>query len=254
MRSLIRPRWIIFSALVTLVAIACIFLGFWQLGRLEQRRELNTILDTRLSREAVPIEDLIAALQPRQGMAVDPDDYEHTRITAQGRLLDQGRVLVRSQVVDSQAGFHAVYPMDLGDGQAVLVNVGWIPLSYQPETIEKVYGQSGHIELTGLVRADQKRPTLGREEPPGYLETVARIDIDRIQQQVDLPLHPFWIQLIEPNDPGRFPIPPDLPEITEGPHLSYAVQWFSFGAIALIGYAALIRREIKTGPRRPSQE
>lgn len=250
MRVGVRPRWIAFSVLVAFVSVACVWLGFWQLSRLDERRASNAVLEARLARDPVPLEELRAALRPQQGVGVDPADYEYTRVTAAGTLTDRGRVLVRSQVVDGQAGVHAVYPMDLGDGTAVLVNVGWFPLDFPIGPVSEALGMPGEAALTGLVRADQERPVLGREEPPGLLETVARIDIDRIQQQVELPLLPFWMQLVEPDDPDRIPVPAPLPETGDGPHLSYAVQWFSFGAVAVIGYVALMRREFRPGRGR----
>lgn len=253
MRIAVRPRWIVFSVLVVVVAVACVFLGFWQLSRLEERRSSNAVLVARLAREPIPLEDLTSALRPEQGIEVDPAHYEHTRVVATGRLTERGRVLVRSQVVSGQAGVHGVYAMELDDGTAVLVNVGWFPIDSEIGSIADALGGSGHIELTGLVRADQKRPALGRAEPPGLLDTVARIDIDRIQQQVEAPLLPFWIQMVEPDDPGRLPIPVPLPEAGEGSHLSYAVQWFSFAAVAVIGYAALMRRELRPGRRRKAR-
>ena len=249
-RIAVRPRWIVFSVLVVFVAVACVFLGFWQLSRLEERRASNAVLVARLAREPIPLEDLRAALRPEQGVEVDPADYEYTMVTTTGRLTDRGRVLVRSQVVRGQAGVHGVYAMELDDGTAVLVNVGWFPLDVEIGLIADALGRSGEIELTGLVRADQQRPALGRTEAPGLLDTVARIDIDRIQQQVEPPLLPFWIQLVEPHDPGRLPVPVPLPEAGEGSHLSYAVQWFSFGSVAVIGYAALMRRELRPARRR----
>jgi len=244
MRIPVRPRWIVFSALVVFITVACVVLGSWQLGRLEERRSSNTVLGSRLGREPVSLDEIRSALQPVDGVESDPSDYEFTRVTARGVLVDEGRVLVRSQVVNGQAGVHEVLPLVLEDGSAVLVNVGWFPLGVDPGPATVLFPPSGRIELTGLLRADQRRPAFGRREAEGHLETVARIDVGRIQEQVDLPLLPFWIQLVGPDDPQRLPIPLPLPAVDDGPHLSYAVQWFSFGAIALVGYVALMRREL----------
>ena len=245
MRFPVRPRWIVLSVLVVSVSVGCTILGFWQLDRLEERRSANTVIRSRLGGEPVPLQQLLDALQPQAGFEVDPADYEYTRITAAGVLIDEGRVLVRSQVVDGQAGVHIVLPLDLGDLRGVLVNVGWFPIGVDPARVAELYGPDGRIELLGFLRADQQRPAFGRREPEGWLETVARIDVGRIQQQVGMELLPFWIQLIEPNDPGRLPVPLPAPELDEGSHLSYAVQWFSFGLIAILGYVALMRKEFK---------
>ena len=45
-------------------------------------------------------------------------------------------------------------------------------------------------------------------------------------------------------------MPAPLPELTEGPHLNYAIQWFAFATIAAVGYVILVRREVK-GPTDP---
>ncbi len=246
----VSPRWILFSVLVVFVTVACVVLGFWQLGRLEERRASNAVVGSRLGRDPLVLAHIREALQPQQGVVADPSDYEFTRVAARGMLVDEGRVLVRSQVVDGQAGTHAVFPLDLGDGAAVLVNVGWFPLGIDPGPVASLFGLSGRVELVGLLRADQQRPAFGRREPEGRLETVARIDVGRIQEQVDLPLLPFWIQLTEPDDPDRLPVSAPLPSVDEGPHLSYAVQWFSFGSIAMLGYVALMRKELRPGRRR----
>ena len=251
MKAPVELRWIVFSVLVVIVAVACVVLGFWQLGRLEERRASNAVVAGRLGRAPMDLASLREELRPREGVEVVPSDFEFMWITAGGRLIDEGRVLVRSQVVDGQAGTHAVFPLDLGDGYSVLVNVGWFPLGMDPGPSADLYGPSGLIQVVGLLRADQQRPALGRQEPEGRLETVARIDIGRIQEQVPIPLLPFWIQLTEPDDPARLPIPAPLPSVDEGSHLSYAVQWFSFGLIALVGYLALMRKEVRR--RRPNR-
>lgn len=247
MRSLLRPRWIVFSVLVVFITVACLVLGFWQLGRLEERRASNAVLESRLARDPVPLDELRQALQPVEEIETDPADYEFTRVTARGVLRDEGRVLVRSQVVAGRAGAHAVFPLELDDGNAVLVNVGWFPLGVDPGPAADLLPEQGRIELTGLLRGEQRRPAFGRREADGYLETVARIDVGRIQEQVGLPLLPFWIQLVEPDDPDRLPVPVPVPVVDEGSHLSYAVQWFSFGSIAVVGYVALMRKELRSG-------
>ena len=245
MRFSVRPRWIIFSVLVVMVSVGCVMLGFWQLDRLEERRSANAVIASRLVRDPVPLGQLLEALQPQAGAESDPADYQFARVSASGVFTEEGRVLVRSQVVKGQAGVHAVFPLDLGDGTGVLVNVGWFPLGLDPPPVTSLYAPQGRIDLIGFLRADQERPALGRTEPEGRLETVARIDVSRIQRQVDLRLLPLWIHLIAPDDPDRLPVPVPQPTLDEGSHFSYAVQWFSFGLIAVIGYVALMWKQFK---------
>ena len=240
-----RPRWLVLSGFVVVFVVVAVLLGFWQLRRLDERRSQNAIVASRLDRPPVSLDDVERALLPIDGFAPDPAELEFTLVTAAGVLQDQGRVLVRSQVVNGQAGTHAVYPLDLGNGTAVLVNVGWFPLGMIPPPVAELYPPDGSLELTGLLRATQLRPSFGRQEPDGLLEQVARVDVARIQEQVDLQLAPYWIQLLEPDDRDSLPVPAEIPDLDEGAHFSYAVQWFSFALIAVVGYAALVRKELK---------
>ncbi len=250
----IRVRWIVFSALVVVVTIGCVVLGFWQLRRLDERQTNNAVLSGRLSRAPIPIDSFIAILEPQQGFTVDPADYEYTRVSIRGTLVDGEGIWVRSQVHDGQAGVHVVYPMDLGDETAVLINLGWIPLDIDGDPLDVPLPSYDQGDVIGLVRANQRRPLFGREEGSGPLSMVARIDIGRLQQQVELSLLPFWIQLETPDDPAALPIAVPPPDTSEGPHLSYAIQWFSFAGVALVGYVALMRRELRPRSRKRARE
>ena len=58
---------------------------------------------------------------------------------------------------------------------------------------------------------------------------------------------PFGTAVVDPTRPVRIP----LPALDEGPHRSYALQWFAFAAIALIGTAAVVRGERASRTRAP---
>ena len=235
-----RPGWIIFSAVAALLLSVFASLGMWQLRRLDERRFDNRITAARLQRPPLPLEEFLA--QP--GAMDDPGHYEYTAVSASGVFLEEGAVDVRSQVNEGVDGVHAVHPFLMEDGRAALVNIGWFPAGAARPPLTGLYGP-GRVEITGLVRPTQPRPPLGRTEPEGPLRRVSRIDVPRIGQQVSPPLLPFWIQLTAPDDPQALPEPVPPPDLGEGPHLPYAVQWFSFGAVLLGGYAALLRRDVR---------
>ena len=73
------------------------------------------------------------------------------------------------------------------------------------------------------------------------------VDVERLQPQLEYPLEPYYLELIgqQPPQAGDLPVPPPAPELSRGPHLSYALQWFAFAVIALVGYAALLRRALR---------
>lgn len=244
-RLLLRPGWMIFSAVAVLLLAVFAALGMWQLRRLEERRFDNRITAARLEREPLPLADFLAV----PGVTEDPGHYRYTAVSAAGVFLEEGAVEVRSQVHQGVDGVHIVHPFLLDDGRAALVNIGWFPSGAARPPAAGIYG-AGRVEITGLVRPSQPRPALGRTEPEGELRRVSRIDVPRLAQQVGPPLLPFWIQLTAPDDPQAPPVPVPLPDLGDGPHLPYAIQWFSFGAVLAGGYAALLRRDLKRLRRR----
>jgi surfeit locus 1 family protein len=78
---------------------------------------------------------------------------------------------------------------------------------------------------------------------------VAYLDPERLADQVAGPLVPavLWLEAMVPAAPAAWPLPPEPPRAAAAPHLGYAVQWFSFALVTLIGYTALLRRVARGG-------
>jgi len=231
--TLRRPRWLAAALVVTALAGLFIRLGLWQLDRLDERRAENKLGAERLGADPV---DLFTVLTD-----IAPSDLEYRRVTVTGRFTPEEEVLIRSQTYRGSAGFHVVTPIDTGAG-AVLVNRGWVPLTEDRVPVTQAAPPAGEVTIEGWVHVTQTRPPLGPEEPPGYLEILNRVDIDRIQQQVTVELTPVYVVALGERGHGLLePVePPDFSE--EGPHLAYAIQWFSFAAIGLVGFYFLVRR------------
>jgi cytochrome oxidase assembly protein ShyY1 len=221
------------------LALASLFirLGFWQLDRMEARAEENTVLELRLASDPVAVEVAVAAA------GSDLASVEFRRGTALGSYRPDLEVLVRNRTNEmGTAGFHLLTPLELEDGSLVIVNRGWIPLELDQVPVASLPPPVGVVEVTGLMRTTESRSAIGPVDPPGRITVVNRIDLDRIGALFDQPVLPVWLQAVEPG-PGGLPEPLVLPNTDDrGPHLSYAIQWFSFAAIALIGFGIVLRR------------
>lgn len=72
------------------------------------------------------------------------------------------------------------------------------------------------------------------------------LDQSEIERLVGRPVAPYLLVQTADADPGTprdsTPARLELPVLDEGPHRSYAVQWFSFAAIAAVGGVVLYRR------------
>ncbi len=240
-RSLLSPRWIAVTVFAVLVVALCVRLGFWQLDRLEGRRSANDRFTTGMAIEPVPVESLLASGDPQLAFR---------RATADGRYDPSNEVLLYGRALDSRPGNHVLTPLVLADGRAVLVDRGWVPFDLDTPPIAPATPPRGHVQVSGFLSPDEPgADSNANAEDPGVREatTFTKVDLTAIGAQVPYDLVPWYLTLQE-QSPGQshdLPAVVPPPTLDEGPHLSYAFQWFAFGAIAAIGYVVLARKEVR---------
>jgi cytochrome oxidase assembly protein ShyY1 len=237
-RFALTPRWILGHVLVVLLVVVMVNLGFWQLGRLEEKRDRNDQITSRQEEPVVPVQDVMDPDTPQD----EVDQLVYRRVSATGTYLTDQQVVVRNRSFEGAPGEWVLTPVLLEDGTAVGVSRGWQNIE---TPAERSAPPSGEVQVEGYVQATQERGSFGPTDPEdGTVETLARVDVQRLQQQVDEPLLPGWVQLVEqdPEQDEPLPVPVPLPELDEGPHLGYAGQWFLFCVVAVVGWIAIIRR------------
>ena len=228
------PKWAIATLVVVTICVVFASLGQWQVRRHQERQLENTVNAARLASEPIDLSTLIDAA----GADLESLEYRPVEVTGTYRPADE--LLVRSQVADERPGFHLVTPLDTDVG-TVLVNRGWVPLAAESPPVDAVPPPEGMVTVRGLVRLSQVRPSIGPVEPEGELDIIARIDLVRLATQFD-DLVPVWVQATTPSD-DALPVRLDLPAVDDsGPHLPYAVQWYSFAIITAVGFGLLVRR------------
>lgn len=236
LQTLRQPRWLVATTVVVVLAAVFIRLGFWQLDRLEEKRQLNAVGEQRLATEPVALTEL---LDEAQG---DLESLEFRRVYTDGSYDPAGEVLIRSQVEQGQAGFHVITPLVSDEGWAVLVNRGWVPLGMDTPPVE-AHPEMGPLRVEGWIQLSETRPTLGPHDPPGAQTVLSRVDIGRIGEQSSHTLASVYVVAVGEGGTD-LPIPVDPPNFSdEGPHLAYAIQWFGFAAVGLVGFYFLVRRK-----------
>lgn len=245
LRALRQPRWLIAVLVVLVLAAVFTRLGLWQLDRLEERRAGNALAQERLETDPIPLDDLLA------GDPIDLNALQYRTVVVDGEFDPTEEVLIRSQVELGQAGFHVITPLVTGETEAVLVNRGWVPLTMDAPPVA-AEPPGGSVSIEGWVHLTQTRPPLGSEEPQGDLDVLNRVDIGRISEQVPYELASVYVVDVgERSD--ELPIPVAQPDFTdEGPHLAYAIQWFGFALVGVVGFYFLLRR--KGGQSREGEE
>lgn len=239
--SRLRRRDWTFIVLITVVTAACIQLGFWQLDRLDQRR-------TEIER----IQDKMGNPPVKVATSVIAPAFAYQPAYASGEFDPQKQILLENQSLDGQPGFHLVTPLRFqrADG-AILVDRGWIPFEAGIEGNLRQFRVSGNVEVTGILIPSVEQPDWvfladPVPEPGGQpLQTWRFLSIELIERQVGYPLAPLILVQTEPFEDGpALPRPDPRIDLDEGPHLGYALQWFAFAGIAIVGGTLWIRKQL----------
>lgn len=241
-RSLLTPRWILSHVLVGVLVVVMIIMGLWQLDRRSSRIDRNAEVTDRIQEPVEPIGALAAVDDP---FSVG-EGLRYRLATATGTFQAEDEVLVRNRTFNGEPGYWAITPLLLGDGTAVAVNRGWVPRSPGPdEPRPDSAPPTGTVTITGMVLETVTAEGIQRDDPDtGVLASLARVDLARLAQQVDYRLLPVQLQMEtqSPASIGTLPVVLERPDLDEGPHLSYAVQWLVFTTIAIVGYPLVLRR------------
>ncbi|MEM7140958.1 MAG: SURF1 family protein [Actinomycetota bacterium] len=232
MRTLFTPKRIISHLFVCSMVVLFVILGFWQLQRLDERKELNVEVRAAIEADPVAVEDLLGT-EPR----------DHTAALAVGEYLDEHTFLVANRSFETQAGSWLVTPMRLDDGRIVVVSRGWVPRTWTAGNDQRLIDTpTGPIEVLGRVRSSVDDGRIGAETEIGFTE-ISRLDLDAVEELTGLDVEDLWIQLAVQAPPlDAIPVPVPAPGLDEGPHLSYAFQWFFFASGTIVAYTLIVIR------------
>jgi cytochrome oxidase assembly protein ShyY1 len=238
-RFLLRPKWLAFHLLVVTAIVVMINLGFWQLRRLDERREFNATIEARYDAPPADLDDLL----PEPGDERAAEAVEWRPVRASGTYLPDEAVFVVNRSQNGLAGRNVAVPLLLDDGRVLVVNRGFVPLGVDVPRVP-----SNEVDVLGRLRTTQERG-LGQLSDPaeGELTEIQRIDLPRLASQLPGGVVPMYLDLVasDPPETGPFPEPVAAPTLGEGNHLSYAVQWFIFATAVAVGWVLAVRRSIR---------
>ncbi len=231
------------TLLVLLIALVMIRLGFWQLDRLHQRRARNAAIMAQSAQPPLSLND------PQNDGLWDASPYRLWQ--AQGYFDFEHQFFLKSQTWKGVVGYHVITPFHLiGRREVVLVDRGWIPYASSFGGSIDPYPYPDHeVTIRGIVGRDALPPR-GREGPflpdpsDRTLYYVDPASLSTVLPYTLLPIYLVWTAA-EGEDVQQLPYRPAYSvNLDEGPHLGYAIQWFSFAVIVLGGYVYwLVRQE-----------
>jgi surfeit locus 1 family protein len=231
----LRPRVLIAVLLALVVAAVCVRLGVWQLNRLHGRRDVNARIRAGLAQPARPLSELLAE-QPATSLGF-------RQVTVTGVYDTADEVILYGRTLDGRNGNHVLTPLRSSQGgPVVIVDRGWVPFEMDTPPVGAAAPPSGTVTVTGALFPPDASGGAVLTSP-----TVSRIDLTQLAATLGEDVLPMYVLLAgqDPAQPDDLPAPASLPELNDGPHLSYAFQWFAFATIAIVGLVVLVRRDLR---------
>ncbi|WP_395243116.1 SURF1 family protein [Agromyces sp. MMS24-K17] len=230
-------RWAGYLALVVVFAIACCALGTWQLNRRAEAQAEIARIDRNYDADPVPVTE---ALPDSAGFDID----QRWRVVAlSGEYLADEEVVVRNRPYQGASGFEVVTPFRLDDGTVFFVDRGWISQGSDGRPSEYAAPPAGPVDA--VVRLKAGEGTIAGRTAAGA--ELATIDLDELADRVGEPSYTgaYGLLVQQGDEASEPPLAFSRPVRDEGPHLSYALQWFVFALMAFVGLGWAANQERK---------
>ena len=241
-KFLLTPKWI----LVTLICLAMLpafqALSNWQWHRLHDRQAYNVTIQAEIDKPPVALSELTVSVP--ESVTV-PAGSQWRTVEMTGSWLSGNQVLVRKKSLESDLGLWVVTPLRLSDGTVVMVNRGWIAAANSAVDSPVVATVPvGTIEVLGRLREVQDRTKPAPSDlPAGQVDRIIPMEIVSGATTLSNAYVEMTASRPESKSADIRTLPE--PEVTEGAHRSYALQWMFFEIMTVIGWSILVRNEFK---------
>jgi surfeit locus 1 family protein len=225
-----KETWSFFKTIIALgLVVLCIWAANWQYTRGVDRHARNNVIEERIAQS--PIE-----LSARDA---DPVNNEWQSVSVNGRFDSNQQILLRNRYSEGKYGYEVLTLFTSNSGEKFWVDRGWVQAgatATTPPEVTKV--PEVDVSITGRFRLDSSLPRGSFFALPGDGQGL----VSELNAQSQLDTEKFYIDLLSGSDPSLTPtVPAQLPPLSDGPHMAYALQWLFFGGLIVYG-RILIRR------------
>lgn len=229
------------AAVVAVTVSVLLGLGFWQLQRADEKRELLLQQDQQRN------------LPPLKAVSLNQKLPEFRAIVVRGQFDTERYWLLENRIHQGRYGFELVSPFVVTSGETLLVHRGWLPGDGSRRTLPTVKTPAGEVVLTGTIdRGGVVGFELeGAEESDGWPKRVQWLPTERAALALGVEVPDLLLRLSE-GEPGMYEQTYSVVNMPPQKHLGYAVQWF--GMAAIIIFLFLLRLWRQYGSRGTSSE
>jgi cytochrome oxidase assembly protein ShyY1 len=240
LRLALSPRWLGYLAVAVAFAVLTALFGMWQWDRREQAVAESNRIQNNYDQEARPLEEIMPPGSPWS------EELTWVPVVVRGEYLPEHQLLVRTRPRAGHVGFNLVVPLRDESGNLFLVDRGWVPTGATQDAPDMI-PEPPPGQVTVVMRLFGSEPELpGRSAPEGQVASIALGQIADMED-IDLDVRAYGQLVSEDPAPGTRPVPALIPVPDEGPHLSYSIQWFVFGALGFIAWGYLFVQEYRYG-------
>lgn len=230
------------------LAGVCVRLGNWQFDRLHERQDENALVSKHIDRDPVPIDDVV---QPDADSV--PADSEWTPVTATGHYDGERQVVEKYMTRDGVPGVEVITPLVTSSGTAVLVNRGWMEEADSTATVDELPpAPTGKVTLSGWIRVDSGADDRAIEPSDGQVRAISS---EGIETALPYGAYPGYVNRLSQQPPADDRLDPEpTPDLGQGPHFFYAMQWYFFAILAVFGWFYFAWTEAHPKRRRGDRE
>lgn len=230
----------LFPTIVTLLILPVLLnLGFWQLDRAEEKRELIELF--KKQNDSGPL-----SITETTKINVNLN-YRNSEI--EGAYDLSKMIFIDNKIYQGKTGVYVLTPFKLKDSEvSILVNRGWVPMLADRSKLPEIKTVNHPLKLSGKIKILTETPfTIGEQfqSNQGWPALMQWINLAEIENKSGLKLLPYIFLLDEKEQSGfvrNWKPVVMLPEKST----SYAVQWFSLALALFVIYIVVNLKNIKS--------
>ncbi len=209
-----KESWSFLKTLVALgLIVLCVWAAQWQYHRGVDRHARNTIIEERIARDAIGLDQLDSELA----------NNEWQSIITTGSFDEKKQILLRNRYSEGKYGYEVLTLFTTTSGEKFWVDRGWVQAGATATTPPEVTSVPvGEVTITGRFRLDSSLPRGSFFALPGSGEDL----VSELNAQSQLNTEKYYLDLLSGSEPSLTPaVTAQLPSLSDGPHMAYALQW-----------------------------
>lgn len=226
-------------SLIALLLIGlCIWAAQWQFQRGIDRQDRNDKIESQIALPSLEIEEVPSKI------SAELEGLEWRTVKAVGTFQTDQQVLLKNRYFEGVYGFEVLSRFALTDGRLIWVNRGWVKAGKDARTAPIVTPvPSSEVSVIGRVRLDRSLPVGAFLVLPSSGTGL----ISKFNVQSSFQSEGFYLDLMSGSDTSLTPgAPVPLPQLSDGPHLAYSLQWVFFAGLVIYGRILIRRGQILT--------